>query len=221
MTVSEIATLACQRLNLQDHASIERAKKYVRNRWLTIWNSHLWKDSIGYASVQAEMDNGKCILRVPLERVRNIRYGNYTIYPIDPSNVFQLDPEAFDNFGEVCGFTSLGKDVNGNRIVQIVRVPKNIEAESFLVMGKIKCPQLEDTDEPFLTGIEDSITEFVIGDLWQDDQQGSKASSAYANASTFLDLMRKIDGEQSASNPRFIPDASGNYTRDDFYEDYL
>ena len=219
MTITEIATLACQRLNLQDNASIQRAKGYVRNRWRTIWNAHLWKDSIGYASVKAEMDGNRCILRVPLERVRNIRYGNYTIYPIDPSNVFQLDPEAFDNFGEVCGFTSLGKDTNGNRIIQIVRIPKDIEAESFLVMGKTKCPELEDTDEPFLTGIEDAIVEFTIGDLWQDDQQGAKASSAYANASTFLEVMRKLDGEQSASNPRFIPDLTGDYTRNDLYED--
>lgn len=218
MTVEEIATLACQRLNLQDNASIQRAMQYVRNRWLTIWNSHLWKDSIGYASVKAEMDGSRCILRVPLERVRAIRYGNYAIYPIDPSNVFQLDPEAFDNFGEVCGFTSLGKDSNGNRIVQIVRVPRD-NAESFLVMGKLKCPKLEDTDEPFLTGVEDVITEFVIGDLWQDDQQGSKASTAYANASTFLELMRKLDGEQSASNPRFIPDCSSGYQRNDFFND--
>ena len=219
MTVEEIASLACQRLNLQDYASIERAKRYVRNRWRSIWNAHLWKDSIGYASVKAEMDNGRCILRVPLERVRSIRYGNYAIYPIDPSNIFQLDPMAFDEFGEVCGFTPLGKDDEGNRIVQIVRVPKDVDAESFLVMGKTKCPYLEDTDEPFLTGVEDSITEFVIGDLWQDDQQGAKASNAYANASTFLELMRKLDGEQSASNPRFIPEGTTGYQRNDFFED--
>lgn len=217
MTVEQIAKKACGRLNLQDYASIEKAKGYVRDRWLTIWNCHLWKDSIAYASVKAEMDGDRCILRVPLERVRNIRYGGYSIYPIDPSNVFQLDPQAFDNFGEVCGFAPLGKDENSNRIVQIFRPPRDVEKESFLVMGKKRCPDLADDEEPFLTGIEDAITEYVVGDMWQDDQQGSKAATAYSNGSSFLEMMRKIDGEQSAANPRFIPECAGQY--EDLFDD--
>ncbi len=220
MTIEQIAKKACQRLNLQDTASIEKAKSYVRDRWLSIWNCHLWKDSIGFVSVKANIEDGRCILRVPLERVRNIRFGEYSIYPIDPSNVFQLDPQAFDNFGEVCGFSALGKDDNGNRLVQILRMPKNVEKETFLVMGKMYCPELpNDDDEPFLTGIEDALTEMVVGDLWNDDQQGAKASQAHANGSTFIELMRKIDGEQSANSVRFIPETNTYYTTTDIFGD--
>ncbi len=211
MTISEVAKKACRRLNRQDEYSINVAKSYARDRWRTIWDAHLWKDSIGYVSVDAEQDGDRCILRVPLERVRNIRYGNRAIYPIDPSNVFQLDPEAFDEFGEVCGFTSLGKDKDGKRIIQILRKPRENETQSFLVMGKTKAPELDDDDELFLTGIEDAITEYVVGDLWRDDQQDAKANNCYANGSTFIEMMRKIDGEQSATTTRFIPEITGTY----------
>lgn len=219
MTIEEIARKACQRLNLQDTYSINKAIEYAKQRWQTIWNCHLWKDSVGYASVQAEMDGNKCILRVPLERVRAIRYDNYAIYPIDPCNVFQLDASAFDGYGDVCGFTSLGKDENGNRLVHIMKIPSDLDSETFLVMGKMKCPTLENGDEPFLTGVEDALTEFVAGDLWMDDQQQTKGATAYSNGSTFVEQMRKIDGEQSASNPRFIPDGGVGYQARDFFED--
>lgn len=209
MTVSEIAQDACGLLNLQDSFSLECAKDFVRNRWRTIWNCHLWADTVGYASVGAENEDGRCILRVPLERVRNIRYGDYTIYPIDPSNVFQLDPTAFDSYGEIVGFTPLGKDASGKRIVQIYKIPRDASAEAFLVMGKKKCPELADDDEPFLTGIEDAITEFVVGDLWKKDQQFAKAAACYQNGSTFVEAMRKIEGDQSASMPRIVPDCGG------------
>ena len=219
MTVSEIAQKACEQLNLQDTYSLSKAKQFVRDRWQTIWNSHLWKDSVGYVSANAEMEEGRCLLRVPLERIRNIRCGQYSISPVDPSNVFQLDPQAFDSYGEVVAFSELGKDGEGNRIAQIYRLPREISDEKFLVMGKKKCPELADDDYPFLTGIDDALWEFVTGDLWKMDQQFQKANACYANGSTFVEAMRKIDGEQSAAMPRIIPDPSGDWSGRDLFED--
>lgn len=218
MTVAEIATKACEQLNLQDSGSLEKAKKFVKDRWLTIWNSHLWKDTVGYVSAIVENENNRSIIRVPLERIRNIRYGDYAISPIDPSNVFQLDANAFDSYGEVCGFTELGKDSNGNRLAQIYRMPES-STTSFLVMGKKKCPTLADDDEPFLTGVEDALWEFVTGDMWKLDQQFSKANSCYANGSTFVEQMRKIDSEQSAAMPRIVPDGGSTTEVFDLFED--
>ena len=219
MTIKEIAKKACGQLNLQDGTSIELATSYAKDRWNTLWNAHLWKDSIGYVSATAEIEDGKCYLRVPLERVRNIRCNQYAIYPIEPSNVFQLDATAFDSFGEVAGFAEMGKDTDGNRIVQIFKVPKDAEAHAFLVMGKKKCPALGDDDEPFLTGIEDAMLEFVVGDLWRRDQQFTKANACYANGSTFVEAMRKIDGEQSAANPRIIPEPCSGFEYGELFED--
>lgn len=219
MTIREIAAVACGILNLQDETSIEQAMEYAKNRWNTIWNGHLWKDSIGYVSTSATIEGGKCFLRVPLERVRNIRCNEYAIYPIDPSNVFQLDPTAFDSFGEISGFSEMGKDADDNRIVQLFKVPQDVEAQSFLVMGKKKCPELGEDDEPFLTGVEDALVEFVAGDLWRRDQQLAKANSHFQNGSTFVEAMRKLDGEQSAANPRVIPDFSCTFEGCGIFED--
>lgn len=219
MTIREIAFKACSMLNLQDEASIEQAVEYAKHRWQTIWNGHLWKDSVGYVSVAAEIKDGACFLSVPLERVRNIRCNQFAIYPIDPSNVFQLDPLAFDCFGEITGFSEMGKDEAGNRIVRIFSLPKEPQKYSFLVMGKIKCPELADDDEPFLTGIDDALLEFVTGDLWRRDQQFNKANSSYSNGSTFVEQMRKIDGEQSASNPRIVPDVYCNFEYGKIFDD--
>ena len=207
MTVSDIAQKVCMQLNLQDTSSLQKAEKFVKDRWTTIWNSHLWKDSVGYVNAQAQNQDGRCILRAPLERIRAVRYGEIAIAPVDPSNVFQLDPQAFDNYGEVCGFSELGKDKQGNRIAQIYRIPLSSK-ESFLIMGKIKCPILDNNDEIFLTGAEDALTEFAAGDMWKLDQQFSKAAACYANGSTFVEQMRKLDSEQSASNPRAVPESS-------------
>lgn len=219
MTLKDIAQKACSQLNLQDDASVWQAVSYAKDRWNTIWNGHLWKDSIGYVSAKAEISDGKCLLHVPLERVRNIRCNQRAIYPADPSNVFQLDPTAFDSFGEVAGFSEMGKDENGNRIAQIFKVPRDAAAQSFLVMGKKKCPELSEDDEPFLTGIEDALLEFVTGDLWRRDQQFAKANACYSNGSTFVEAMRKIDGEQSAANPRIIPESGCNFEYGELFED--
>lgn len=219
MTIREIALRACQQLNLQDDTSYEIAVSYAQDRWRTIWNGHLWKDSIGYVSANAEIRDDGCFLSVPLERVRNIRCNEYPIYPIDPSNVFQLDPMAFDSFGEITGFSEMGKDADGNRVVRIFSVPQEVSKQSFLVMGKKKCPYLADEDEPFLTGIEDALLEFVTGDLWRRDQQFTKANACYNNGSTFVEQMRKIDGEQSAANPRIVPDVCNHFEYGTIFED--
>ena len=219
MTIRETAVKACGQLNLQDEASIEQAVAYAKDRWRTIWNGHLWKDSVGYVSTGAEVKDGGCYLSVPLERVRNIRCNDYAIYPIDPSNVFQLDPMAFDNFGEITGFSEMGKDADGNRIVRIFSVPQEVGKQSFLVMGKKKCPELADDDEPFLTGIDDALLEFVVGDLWRRDQQFTKANACYTNGSTFVEQMRKIDGEQSAANPRIVPEIYDSFEYGKIFED--
>lgn len=219
MTIRETAVKACGQLNLQDEASIEQAVAYAKDRWRTIWNGHLWKDSVGYVSTGAEVKDGGCYLSVPLERVRNIRCNDYAIYPIDPSNVFQLDPMAFDSFGEITGFSEMGKDADGNRIVRIFSVPQEVGKQSFLVMGKKKCPELADGDEPFLTGIDDALLEFVVGDLWRRDQQFTKANACYTNGSTFVEQMRKIDGEQSAANPRIVPEVYDSFEYGKIFED--
>lgn len=214
MTIRQLAEKACQMLNLQDEDSIQKAVNYAIGRFNTIWNGHLWKDSIGYVSTDAKIEDGKCYLHVPLERVRNIRCNECAIYPVDPSNVFQLDATAFDSFGEIAGFSEMGKDDDGNRIVQIYKVPKDAQSQKFLVMGKIKCPTLDETSELVLTGIEDALFEFVVGDLWRRDQQFAKSNSCYSNGSTFVEAMRKIDGEQAAANPRIIPEASCSFEYD-------
>lgn len=221
MTISEIAEKACNMVGLQDTWSIERAKQYARDRWRTIWNAHLWKDSVGYASATPEIDGSRCILRVPLERVRNIRVGKFSIAPADPSNVFQLDPTAFDGFGDIVAFTELGKDENNLRIVQLYRKPKEPDGMSFLVMGKKYCPEIGDDEQPPLTGIDDALWEMTLGDVWRQDQQFTKANMCYQNGGTFLENMRKIDGEQSASSVRLLPD--NNYDWDanrDLFGDY-
>ena len=147
MTIRETAVKACGQLNLQDEASIEQAVAYAKDRWRTIWNGHLWKDSVGYVSTGAEVKDGGCYLSVPLERVRNIRCNDYAIYPIDPSNVFQLDPMAFDNFGEITGFSEMGKDADGNRIVRIFSVPQEDNRSS--LWARKNAPSWRTTTNPF------------------------------------------------------------------------
>ena len=219
MTIRELAEKACQMLNLQDEDSIQKAISYAISRFNTIWNGHLWKDSIGYVSTSAQIADGKCYLHVPLERVRNIRVNEVAIYPVDPSNVFQIDPTAFDTYGEIAGFSEMGKDADGNRIVQIFKIPRDVEGQNFLVMGKIKCPELNSESELVLTGVEDALFEFVTGDLWRRDQQFAKANGCYSNGSTFMEAMRKIDGEQSAANPRIVPEISCEFEYGELFED--
>jgi hypothetical protein len=212
-----MATYVTDKFGVTTAAMVTRAKGFYDVRYRMIWDRYYWKQTKVSESSTVSASTQDVTLTAAIDRVVAVRWNNRRLLPVNQEQVFQLDPEAFDSAGEVVGFSELPKDSSGLTVIRLYEIPQ--DSKELMVLGKAPPETLTDSETPRLSGIDQSLQAYVLGDLWQSIRQFSKADILYREAETFLQQMIKIEEEQSAYDKRIIPSDDEQYDRDDlFYE---
>ena len=90
-----------------DTASIAQAKKFLKSRYMMIYNSHLWEDS-KVSLTLTTYDNQLIlpawvdkVLQVAMQKDAEVRL----LPPMDRQNVYQIDPYLIEESGDLIGFS--------------------------------------------------------------------------------------------------------------------
>lgn len=94
-SISEIATIACTKINKTDDTTIAAAKVFIKNRYELIYESELWRESKVFYSVTTS-DN---IIYLPtnVERVVAVRYDKGEIRGTETQAILQLNADLWDS----------------------------------------------------------------------------------------------------------------------------
>ena len=77
-------------------------------------------------------------------------------------------------------------------------------------------PQMADTGEPVINGIENALLAFVEGDTLEHMRQYGKAQIKFQEASGQLTVARDLDNHQAARVSSIVPHISGHWEAGDF-----
>lgn len=216
-TRGQMVTYVTDKFGVTSTATVTRAAGFYDVRYRMIQDRYYWKQL--KVSETSTLVSGvqDVTLTAAIDRIVAVRWNNRRLLPSNQEQVFQIDPEAFDSEGEVVAFSELGKDSSGLARIRLYQIPQ--EGKELLVLGKAPPETLTDSQTPRLSGIDQSLQAYILGDLWQSIRQFTKADKLYLEAELFLKEMMKIEQEQSAFDYRIIPYDDEQYDRDDlFYE---
>lgn len=80
------------------------------------------------------------------------------------------------------------------------------DATSISFLGKRRLRQMNlDSDSPMIRGIDNALMAFAHGDMLERGRQYAKAQAKTSEGTMMLDLARKVELEQSASEIRIVP----------------
>jgi len=216
-TKGQMVDYVTDKFGITTDAMKTRARGFYDVRYAMIWDRFYWKQTKVSETQSVAANQQDVTFSALIDRVVAIRWNNRRLLPVNQEQVFQLDPEAFDSAGEVVGFSELPKDNNGFAQIRMYEIPQ--EAKEVLVLGKAPPEQLTDGQRPRMTGIDQCLQAYILGDLWQSIRQFTKADKLYSEAEAFIDKMIEIEQEQAAYDNRIIPYDDEQYDRDDlFYE---
>jgi len=108
MTLTDLATLACQKLGKSDPNTLALAKKFAQQRYLMIYDSALWLDSqiLLPFTIAAGLD--RFILPHYVDRIVAVRTnGNLNIPETELGTLFQSDPTMFERIGSPVLYSEL------------------------------------------------------------------------------------------------------------------
>ena len=206
MTLIEIATQVCETQEVTDSQTLEKAKRFVKNRFKMIWNRALWRQSRIPAFVECPAGITDIVLPPSFDQVTGARlssdesqellpYGDEFAFQTSPFSLFEKpdSPRYFQQLPKVAGVLS----------VRILPVPAHHCTIEFV--GKSKCPDLGESDEPQISGIDEALLAYVNGDMLEWLRQYSKAQVKFQEGRAHLENMLSIECQQSARSMRFIP----------------
>lgn len=212
-----MVTYVTDKFGITSSATVTRAKGFYDVRYRMIWDRYYWKQTKVSETSTLSANDQDITLTAAIDRVVAVRWNKRRLLPVNQEQVFQIDPEAFDSAGEVVGFSELPKDSSGLTRIRLYQIPQ--EGKELVVLGKAPPETLNDNETPRLSGIDQALQAYILGDLWQSIRQFTKADKLYAEAEAFLTKMIEIEKEQSAFDSRIIPYDDEQYDRDDlFYE---
>lgn len=90
--------------------------------------------------------------------------------------------------------------------IDLITIPQSEKTISVLGKRRIK-PMIEDSDSPELTGIDNALLAFAIGDMWESQRQYGKAQIKFGEGSSMISQMADLERRQSASVIRLVPQA--------------
>jgi len=98
--------------------------------------------------------------------------------------------------------------------IRLVEIPTAEVA--IRVLGKRYAPSFTaDNDEPGISGMENCLIAFALGDMLERDESYTEASAKFEEAMELLKQLKKIEVAQQAHNCRVIPESGYG---DDFFE---
>jgi len=214
MTKTSIAQFVADKVQKTDQSSLTMLKSFVDRRYEMIWNSALWRESLGTTSYTVAVDTQEVTLESSVDFPVSARWDDKEITPIDYSAVFQIDPTLFNDAGAVVNFIVLPKDSSGDARVKLLRKPDT--EKSLLILGKLKIVELGDSDSPKINGIDNVLVSMVEGDMLEHTRQYLKAQGKFTEAMNHLNIAKDLENHQSASQTRIIPEIAGHWDSNSF-----
>ena len=232
MKKAAIAQFVANKMQKSDSATLDIIKNFVDRRYEMIWDTTLWRQTLATTTYTVAVDTDDLTLNSTVDFPVSARWNDLEIIPMDYQAVFQIDPTLFNDSGSVTNFIVLPRDSSGNSRIKLLRKPN--EEKSLLVLGKQKItadgntwttssststdvlPQMADTGEPVINGIENALLAFVEGDTLEHMRQYGKAQIKFQEASGQLTVARDLDNHQAARVSSIVPHISGHWEAGDF-----
>jgi hypothetical protein len=194
-------------------AMVTRAKGFYDARYHMIQDRYFWKqmkDSESQAVVAGTQD---ITFTSALDLITAVSWGGIALSVINQEQVFQIDASAYDADGSPVSFSVLPKTSTGLPRIRLYRTPT--VGATIIAIGKASPETLTDSQSPRITGIDQALHAYVLGDLWEHRRQFSKRDALFAEAEAFLQKMEDIEREQGADNAQIIPGDPCQYNRED------
>lgn len=105
MTLAQLTNLVCLKCHRTDDQSRTEAQAYIKARYEMMWDSRLWRDSLGLLTVTAPATQ-TIIMPALAARVVSARWGDVTTLQNEQlGTMFYLDPAKFDTIGQPASFS--------------------------------------------------------------------------------------------------------------------
>ena len=214
MTKAALAQFVADKVQKTDQGSLNLLKSFIDRRYELVWDSALWRESLGTTSYTVAIDTQEVTLDSTVDFPVAAVWDDKEITPVDYSAVFQIDPTLFNDSGEVVNFIVTAKSSSGAAKIKLLRKPK--ESKTLLILGKLKITSLGDSDSPLIKGTDNSLLAFVEGDMLEHLRQYQKAQMKYQEAASQLQIAKDMENHQAASNTRIIPEVKSDWNTTDF-----
>ena len=214
MTKADIAQFVADKLQKSDAGSLVLLKSFVDRRYDMIWNTGLWRETLGTTSYSVAVDENEVTLNSTVHFPVSAAWDNNEIAPTNLDTVFRIDPELLSQSGTPVQFLVLPNDSSGNAVIHLIKKPDT--AKALLVLGKLKVVALDDLDSPKINGIDNALLAFVEADMLQHLRQYGKAQVMQQEASAQLAVCRDLETSQSAKISKLVPEMTGVWDIGDF-----
>ena len=242
MTLSEIANSICGKLHDTETASVTACKDYIKERYQMVWDLALWTESLGIVSQDVKastpevtISSDPSIFYYPtsstvastaprMDFVVAVKFtktgdtdGNELVGS-EWVRFFALDANVWNNVetrrSSPTNFIPLPKDSSGNTRIKLVPAPK--DAGTLYALGKMKLPDLGDSDSPVLPGIDQVLLAFGMGDMLERSMQFGKAQAKYTEANALMQGMRDLQKNQQQQSAAVVPLVQDEWSGGDF-----
>lgn len=214
MTKSSIAQFVADKLQKSDAGSLALLKSFIDRRYEMIWDSGLWRETLGTTSYAVAAETSEVTLNSAVRFAVAVAWDDSEISSMDYETVFQINPALFDESGSPTNFITLPNDASGNAVIRLIRKPD--KAKTLLVLGKLKLTALGDSDSPKINGIDNALLAYVEGDMLEHMRQYGKAQVKQQEAAGAMMVMRDLESAQSAKIARLIPEVPNVWDINDF-----
>jgi hypothetical protein len=206
MTLADIKDYCAGKLGLDDTLTKDKAGEFARARWRMLWNNQLWRQTRHVDTISVAAGLQEVTLPAEFGFALAIRWGDSRLLTatLDLSALAK-DPGGWALPGDVLGFSLMPRSADGRARIRLHRVPST--AGTLLVIGKRTCIELlADTDTPLLTGSDECLCAFVMGDLYQWMRQLGKAQAFFQEANAHLAKMVEIETAQTTESRQLTPE---------------
>lgn len=204
MTLSDLATTVCNRVNQADATSVSICKIFAQNRYAMIYDIRDWRDSLKNVDTSlTDTSTGLLTMPASIERVIAIRCdGLYFLFPVDSPQMIQLDSTIFERSSTPVAYEEFTDD-SSIRKIRFLPIPNR--TYPLKIVGKRPITTLGDTDSPILRNIDRAWAAFTQADMLERQRQYGKSQAKVQEASALLNEMISVETEQSGNMPRVIP----------------
>jgi hypothetical protein len=217
MNLGDFKNFSAAKLGLTDTLTKTQAGEFAKARWRMIWNFHLWRQTRHADEVAVASGQQVVILpasfETPLAARWNATQGLAATLDL---SVFGADPANWNVPGPVLRYSPMPRAEDGRVQIRLHGTPE--KAGVLLVLGKRTCIDLiADTDTPLISGTDECLIAFIMGDLYQWMRQFSKAQIFFQEANALLAKMVEIETAQTTETRQIIPytqqleDCGGGY----------
>jgi hypothetical protein len=206
MTFEDLANFVCNKMNQTDSSSFSACSGFINRRYEMIWDSENWLDTLLSTFLTLGVGDSAEVLDDRLERAITVSILRGPIVEkVDRKFMLEAHPELITGlFGEVAfGIPLFYEEVIDTFGAHtLVFYPPSDEVRTLEVWGKKQfVPLVNPTDAPIIRNIDNCLIAFVFADMLERARQFAKSKEKITEAGTLLELMRKVEKEQS-NKPR-------------------